>query len=91
MPSEQPQRLSASTYRIDFDPATATLESAMAVLKELLGRAGCPACGRLSLIDVHIDPRIHLPKEIAGVRAVSEVVRNVDVGMVDPGMVDVPR
>lgn len=73
-------KLSATVYRVEFDSRKADLDSLMASIKEIMGRSGCPNCGRLSILDIQFDPRVHFEREIAGVRSVTELVRDVDVG-----------
>jgi hypothetical protein len=50
----------------------------MAVVKEILGRTGCAACGRLSILDIHFDPRVIIEHELAGVRSVKELASSID-------------
>ena len=80
MPELKPEALASTTYRVEFDASKANLESVMAAVKEIVGRAGCPKCGRLSILDVRIDPYVRLEKEIAGVRGISEVIKATEVG-----------
>ena len=40
-------KLMAKTYRVTFDARTATMESMMHAIKEILDRSGCANCGRL--------------------------------------------
>jgi len=46
--TKKPGSLSAS-----FDPKAATLESAHQVVDLMLGMAGCPRCGRLSMLQIN--------------------------------------
>jgi formate dehydrogenase assembly factor FdhD len=68
-----PNKLQANAVRVEFDPQKANIDSIMAVVKEILGRTGCAACGRLSILDIHFDPRVIIEHEIPGVRNVKEL------------------
>lgn len=72
-------KLMAKTYRVTFDARTATMESMMHAIKEILDRSGCANCGRLGGLELEIDPRVNIAREIAGVREISEHFRAVDL------------
>lgn len=61
-------------YRVEFD-ARANVESLMAAVKEILGRSGCPECGRMGRFELEIDPRVQLQREIAGVKEITEIIK----------------
>ena len=72
-------KLMAKSYRIVFDTQKATLESAMQAIKEILDRSGCANCGRLGGIELEIDPRVNIAREIAGVREITETFREATI------------
>lgn len=74
-------KLMAKTYRVTFDPRTATMDSMIQAIKEILDRSGCANCGRLGGLHLEIDPRVNI-REIAGVREITEFVRATELANV---------
>ena len=44
--------MSAKTATVTFNPHGQTIDNVQTVVKQILGRAGCPQCGRLALLKV---------------------------------------
>lgn len=72
-----PDTVKTIAYRVEFD-RTATTESLMAAIKEILGRSGCAQCGRLGRFELELDPRVVLQRELAGVRGITEIIKAVE-------------
>ncbi len=59
---------------LDFDPVRLDVDDVAEALKKILGKLGCPGCGRLS---VHIkaveDPEWEILREVPSLRNVSPI------------------
>ncbi len=79
MPDQNDREITtARAYRIHLDPGLANLDSVIAAIKQLGGRHGCEACGRLGYIDLGFDERIN-PREIAGVRSIVDLATRKEI------------
>ncbi|MBL9107278.1 MAG: hypothetical protein JNL82_40685 [Myxococcales bacterium] len=80
MPEKTDRELvtSKAAYRIHLDPGTATLDSVIAAIKQLGGRHGCEACGRLGYIDIGFEERVN-PRDIAGIRSIVDLATKTEI------------
>lgn len=75
---ETTDREITKAYRIRFDAGTANLNSVIEAIKQLGGRHGCEACGRLGYIDIGFEERIN-PREIAGIRSIVDLGTKAEI------------
>lgn len=62
-----------TAYRLKFNPRQTKAGSLHEALDEMLKKVGCGGCGRISIIDLHIQEQV-IEREITGLESITPVI-----------------